>query len=68
MEAATAIEEALTDDIVLPFRTERSGVIGRLVRLGPAVDEILSHHEVPLAVAQALGEAVALTVMLGTVA
>ena len=51
---------------MLPFRTERSGVIGRLVRLGPAVDEILSHHKVPLAVAQALGEAVALTVMLGT--
>jgi molecular chaperone Hsp33 len=60
------LEEVLTDDIVLPFRTDRSGVIGRLVRLGPAVDEILSHHKVPVPVAQALGEAVALTVMLGT--
>jgi len=55
-----------TDDIVLPFRTEQSGVIGRLVRLGPAVDEILSHHAAPMPVSQALGEAVALTAMLGT--
>jgi molecular chaperone Hsp33 len=51
---------------VLPFRTERSGIIGRLVRLGPAIDEILSHHAAPVAVSQALGEAVALTAMLGT--
>jgi molecular chaperone Hsp33 len=54
------------DDIVLPFRTVRSGVIGRLVRLGPAVDEILSHHAAPNAVSQTLGEAVALTALLGT--
>ena len=35
-EAATApqIGDDLGDDIVLPFRTDRSGVIGRLVRLG----------------------------------
>jgi len=58
--------ETLADDIVLPFRTVRSGVIGRLVRLGPAVDAILSRHDVPLPVSQALGEAVALTAMLGT--
>ncbi len=54
------------DDLVLPFRTVRSGVIGRLVRLGPAVDEILSHHAAPSAVSQTLGEAVALTALLGT--
>ena len=54
------------DDLVLPFRTVRSGVIGRLVRLGPAVDEILSHHAAPQAVSQTLGEAVALTALLGT--
>lgn len=57
--------EMLSDDMVLPFRTDRSGVIGRLVRLGPAVDSILSHHDVPVAVAQVLGEAVALTALLG---
>ena len=69
MKHAAAVAEAgktHTDDIVLPFRTVRSGVIGRLVRLGPAVDEILSHHAAPAAVSQALGEAVALTAMLGT--
>jgi molecular chaperone Hsp33 len=61
-----ALGKTQTDDIVLPFRTVRSGAIGRVVRLGPAVDEILSHHAAPAAVSQALGEAVALTAMLGT--
>jgi len=63
---APQLKDLLSDDIVLPFRTDRSGVIGRLVRLGPCVDTILSRHDVPVAVAQTLGEAVALTVMLGT--
>jgi molecular chaperone Hsp33 len=63
---AAEIRETLSDDIVLPFRTVRSGVVGRLVRLGPAVDTILSRHDVPIPVAQTLGEAVALTAMLGT--
>jgi molecular chaperone Hsp33 len=64
--ATTEARGTRSDDIVLPFRTVRSGVIGRLVRLGPAVDEILSHHAAPTVVSQALGEAVALTAMLGT--
>jgi molecular chaperone Hsp33 len=64
--SARTIVAAASDDMVLPFRTERSGVIGRLVRLGPAVDTILSHHDAPNAVSQTLGEAVALTAMLGT--
>ena len=63
--AAPQIGDDLGDDIVLPFRTERSGVIGRLVRLGPAIDTILSRHDMPVPVAQTLGEAVALTAMLG---
>jgi molecular chaperone Hsp33 len=54
------------DDLVLPFRTVRSGVIGRVVRLGSSVDTILSHHDVPEPVSKTLGEAVALTAMLGT--
>ncbi|MDP1911377.1 MAG: Hsp33 family molecular chaperone HslO [Hyphomicrobium sp.] len=64
--ATTTTLKIPSDDIVLPFRTVRSGVIGRLVRLGPAVDEILSHHAAPNAVSQTLGEAVALTALLGT--
>ena len=63
---AVRIKESLRDDIVLPFRTERSGVIGRVVRLGAAIDTILSRHNAPEPISQALGEAVALTVMLGT--
>ena len=54
-----------TDDTVLPFRTIRSGVTGRLVRLGPAADTILARHDYPEPVSRALGEAAALTAMLG---
>lgn len=61
-----ANENEADDDVVLPFRTDRSGVIGRLVRLGPAIDTILSHHDAPVPVSQTLGEAVALTALLGT--
>jgi molecular chaperone Hsp33 len=64
--AAPDLVQGLRDDIVLPFRTVRSGVMGRLVRLGPSVDTILSRHDVPAPVAQTLGEAVALTALLGT--
>ena len=57
---------ALADDLVLPFQAERSGVMGRLVRLGPAVHEVLTRHDYPEPVSQVLGEAIALTAMLGT--
>ncbi len=54
------------DDIVLPFQTEQSGTLGRLVRLGPSVDKILKRHDYPDAVSHVLGEAIALTAMLGS--
>jgi len=54
------------DDLVLPFRTVRSDVIGRVIRLGDVVDHILSRHAYPEPVSHALGEALALTAMLGT--
>ena len=69
MADAAATTETLrtpSDDLVLPFRTVHSGVIGRLVRLGSVVDEILLHHAAPAPVSQALGEAVALGALLGT--
>ncbi len=53
------------DDLVLPFQTVRSGVSGRIVRLGSVVDTILSRHAYPEPVSHALGEALALTAMLG---
>ncbi len=54
------------DDIVLPFRTETSGAQGRIVRLGLVADEILCVHGYPEPVNQALGEALALTALLGS--
>lgn len=56
----------ITDDLVLPFATRENGVSGRLVRLGPLVDEILSRHDYPEVVSVALGEALVLTTLLGS--
>ncbi|MCJ2079575.1 Hsp33 family molecular chaperone [Methylobacterium sp. E-016] len=54
------------DDCVLPFSVEALDVRGRVVRLGPSVDTILRRHGYPDAVARLLGEAAALTVLLGS--
>lgn len=54
------------DDIVLPFEVAQLDLRGRVVRLGPAVDEILARHDYPAPVAKLLGEAVVLAVMLGS--
>jgi molecular chaperone Hsp33 len=54
------------DDTVLPFQVEALDLRGRLVRLGPAVDEILSRHRYPAPVAKLLGEAIVLGVLLGS--
>lgn len=56
----------LSDDMVLPFEAEGLDVRGRLVRLGPIVDTILSRHAYPAAVSRLLGEAIALTALLGS--
>ncbi|MGC5780724.1 Hsp33 family molecular chaperone [Methylobacterium sp. NFXW15] len=53
------------DDAVLPFAVEALDVRGRVVRLGPSIDTILRRHGYPDAVARLLGEAAALTVLLG---
>ena len=55
-----------TDDTVMPFEVAKLDLRGRVVRLGPAVDEILARHSYPPPVAKLLGEAVVLTVMLGS--
>ncbi len=55
----------LQDDLVLPFRMVGASVSGRLVRLGPAVDKVLAGHDYPDIVGRTLGEAVALTALLG---
>ena len=53
------------DDLILPFQAEQADVLGRLVKLGPTVDTILSRHAYPDPVSRLLGEAVALTALLG---
>jgi molecular chaperone Hsp33 len=54
------------DDTVLPFEVASLDLRGRVVRLGPAVDEILEKHNYPQPVAKLVGEAVVLAVMLGS--
>ena len=58
--------EVSADDTILPFEVAPLDVRGRVVRLGPAVDKILSGHDYPQPVAKLLGEAIVLGVLLGT--
>ncbi len=51
-------------DLVQPFQVEAPGLRGRLVRLGPAVDTILTRHDYPAPVARLLAEALALAAAL----
>jgi molecular chaperone Hsp33 len=54
------------DDTILPFAVKTLDLRGRIVRLGAAVDTILTSHDYPMPVAKLLGEAIVLTVMLGS--
>ncbi len=54
------------DDTILPFEVAALDLRGRVVRLGPAVDEILARHDYPAPVAKLLGEAIVLTSLLGS--
>ncbi len=58
------VEVALTDSI-LSFAIPAKNCRGRVVRLGPALDEILSAHSYPPVIRDILAEAVCLTAMLG---
>jgi molecular chaperone Hsp33 len=54
------------DDAVLPFEVDALDVRGRLTRLGPALDDILTKHDYPAPVGKLLGEAIVLATLLGT--
>jgi molecular chaperone Hsp33 len=54
------------DDTILPFAVKALDLRGRIVRLGAAVDTILSSHDYPTPVSKLLGEAIVLTAMLGS--
>jgi len=53
-------------DFVLPFEVKPLGIRGRIVRLGPVIDDILSRHDYPSPVSALLAQAVALCGLLGT--
>jgi len=59
IEAGAAMDAAI--GFALPARHAR----GRLVRLGPVLDDILSAHDYPASIARVLSEALVLTALLG---
>jgi molecular chaperone Hsp33 len=61
-----APSETSADDTILPFQVEALDLRGRLARFGPAVDTILARHRYPVPVAKLVGEAIVLTVLLGS--
>lgn len=54
------------DDAVLPFSIDALDLRGRLTKLGPALDQLLEKHAYPAPVGKLVGEAVVLTVLLGS--
>jgi len=56
--------DPLTQDLLLPFHIVAGLARGRMVRLGPALDEILRGHDYPRPVAALLGETLALAAAL----
>lgn len=66
MSAVPAREAEAGDDRVLPFAVPDLDVRGRIVRLGASLDLILDRHDYPEPVARVVGEAAALTVLIGS--
>lgn len=54
------------DDKVVPYHVPGLDIRGRAVQLGPMLDSMLSRHDYPPQVSRLLGEAIVLTVLLGT--
>lgn len=63
MPEGKAAAEGAADDLIQPFQIESHALRGRLVRLGPAIDAILSAHDYPEPVATLLGETVTLAAL-----
>jgi molecular chaperone Hsp33 len=58
------MQSLASDDLVQPFQIDPYALRGRLVRLGPLLDEIVGQHAYPEPVAEMLGEAITLAVTL----
>src|SRR5437868_8902632 len=65
MASEQRIETAAAVDAALGFALPERHARGRLVRLGPALAEILSAHAYPAPIARTLSEALVLTALLG---
>jgi molecular chaperone Hsp33 len=61
-----APSESSVEDSVLPFEVAALDLRGRVVKLGPMLDEILTRHDYPAPVAKLVAEATVLTVLLGS--
>jgi molecular chaperone Hsp33 len=57
--------DAALDDLVAAFQIEGQPARGRIVRLGPVVDDILKRHDYPEPIANLLGETCALAALVG---
>jgi molecular chaperone Hsp33 len=68
MTSPQNIKAALTDhlDEALGFTIPHRNARGRIVRLGPLLDHILSAHDYPAPIARILSEALVLTALLGS--
>src|SRR3954463_13265837 len=65
MASKQKVETAASIDAAIGFALPERHARGRLVRLRPALDEILSAHDYPAPVAHILAEALVLTALLG---
>jgi len=61
----TETKEFSWDDSVLPFQLEHSDMRGRVARLGPLLEHILSRHNYPVAVGAMVAELTTLTALIG---
>jgi molecular chaperone Hsp33 len=66
MPTTTSLLGGAADDVIQPFQIEGEDVRGRVVRLGPLVDDILHRHAYPDGVASLLAHALAMTALLGS--
>ena len=64
-EPARNAVAAANIDAAVGFALPRRSVRGRLVRLGPLLDDVLSAHDYPAPIARILSEALVLTALLG---
>lgn len=64
--ASRPVSDLGHDDLVLPFAVEPLDIRGRVVRLGPSIGRILAQHAYPAPIARLVGEAAALTALLGS--